>query len=159
MGIYTLALDKGESLDASLQEAGPTTLNLREKVEDCLLKRTHLTAASEIILDGVFAILRDKTSVLGRDTLQAQQGMLEEAKQKMVEAAKMTPEVVLLDYEHAADHRTEGQAKEKEVGGLIQNAKNLAASLNTLVAQPAGGGGQDGSCSNHLLYEKRPLTE
>ena len=36
MAIYTLALDKGESLEASLQEAGPTPLTLREKVEDCV---------------------------------------------------------------------------------------------------------------------------
>ena len=100
LAIYTLALDKGKSLEASLHEAGPTPL--KEKVEDCLLKRTHLTAAAEWILEGVFAILRDETSVPGRATLQAQQGMLDEAKQNMVNAAQMTTEAVLLDYEHAS---------------------------------------------------------
>ena len=110
LAIYTLALDKGELLEARVQEAGPTPLTLKEKVEDCLLKRTHLTAAAERILGGVFTILRDETSVPGGATLQAQLGMLDEAKQKMVNAAKMTAEAVLLDYEHAADYRAEGQA-------------------------------------------------
>ena len=83
--------------------------------------------------------------------------MLDEVKQKMVEVAKMTAELVLLDHKRAAEHMTEGQTKELAVVGLIQNAKNLAASLTTSAQLPAGGGGQDGARSNHLLYEKRPF--
>ena len=38
--------------------------------------------------------------------------MLDDVKQKMLDAVKMTTEAVELDYEHAALYRAEGQAKE-----------------------------------------------
>ena len=111
LAIYTQALNKGEFLQAGPQEAGPTPLTLKEKVEDCLLKRAYLTADAERILGGVFAILTNYASVPSRAALQAELEMLDDVKLKMLEAAKMTAEAVELDYEHAAVYQAEGQTR------------------------------------------------
>ena len=111
MDMYTQALDKGELFKAGLQQAGPTPLTGKEKVKVCLAKRASLTVDAERILGGFFEILEDNASVPGRAVLQAQLDMLEEVKQKMLEADKMTAEAVEMDYGQAAVYPAEGQTR------------------------------------------------
>ena len=103
LAICTEALDKGESLHAELLGVGPAPFNLKERIEDCLLRRGHLTAAAERTLDGVFVIL-ETDAVPGRTVLQAQLKMLDDVTKKMFQASTITAEAVELDYVNADAH-------------------------------------------------------
>ena len=61
---YNETLEKGESLQASLYVAGPAPLTLKERLDDCLLKRTHLFIAADNILASVFRMAKTFASML-----------------------------------------------------------------------------------------------
>ena len=90
LAFYSEALEKEEALQASLQVTGPAPLTLKERLDDCLLKQTHLFAATENLLTKVFAVLETNVAPPGRTVLQAQVKALEDVKQEMVEDEKLT---------------------------------------------------------------------
>ena len=142
---YNEALEKGESLQASLHVAEHVPLTLKERLTDCLLKRAHLYATAENMLEKVFVILKADAAPPGRAVLHAQLKALEDLKQEMVEADEMTSDAVALDKPNAATYRAQGQAKDIKVIEQVQAAKNLAAEHGSSVSQPVGAASLDGS--------------
>ena len=96
LAFYSEALEKEEALQASLQVTGPAPLTLKEKLDDCLMRRTNLYAAAENMLPKVFIIRKNDVAPPGRAVLLAQLKAVEDVKQKMVEADERTSDAVII---------------------------------------------------------------
>ena len=123
------------------------------------MKQTYLFAGADNILTKVFAVMETDVAPPGRAVLQAQVKALEDVKQKMVEAEKMTSDAVALDKSNAVTHRAEGQAKNIEVMERIQGAKNLVAELDSSAPQSSGAASLGGSRPRQMMYKKRPFPK
>ena len=101
--IYADALDKSEDLESTYHKPNSTPPTLEEQVADLLQRRTDSLTGAEEILNGILGVLADKETAPSQATLRTQLQMLEEVKQVLEKAARMTTEVVTVVPDRAAD--------------------------------------------------------